>query len=123
MTNESQFNIEMLEDDLGEDQDILCTDLEDSTMDDSIPDQRNDVNHSMSENTKTDELNISQEKKKAGCPSKKKKCERKCCNFPKNRANDNCGVASDNGPFWKKMKVISHAGKVTSKRKKNYEFC
>lgn len=73
MTNESQFNIEMLEDDLGEDQDILCTDLEDSTMDDSIPDQRNDVNHSMSENTKTDELNISQEKKKAGCPSKKKK--------------------------------------------------
>lgn len=60
-----------MEDDSWVGQNSSCTDFEDA-VDDSLPNELN-INPFMSENTKSDELNISQEPKKTGCPSKKKK--------------------------------------------------
>ena len=62
--NENLSNMENSEDDSGADQDNLCTDFEDAA-DDSLLDERNYKCSSLSENAKTDELNVNQESKNA----------------------------------------------------------
>ena len=70
MTNKNLSNIEK-SDDSEADQDNLHTDFGD-VVGDSLSDERNYIHPSLSENAKTDELNISQESKEAGCSPKKK---------------------------------------------------
>lgn len=87
------------------DQDSLCANFEDA-LDVSLLNERNYISLSMSENTKTVVLSISQEPKKAGRPTKKKSVKENAVILLRTGQEIMFQVASDNDPSWR-IKVVS----------------